>query len=99
MTEGLNYLDTYVPGWPNMVDLDTLSMESTAQCVVAQIMEGQWFCDSARALMDLSDGAPDYSCEYSWAVDHGFDNVREAGPGVADRLWREAIARRRAQAA
>lgn len=97
MNKGLDYLDANVPGWPSMVNPATLNMGSLTNCVVGQVMGHKWFCDSAQALMDISTdpAVHDYRSPYDWAVDHGFDNVQEAGDGnEANDLWIAAIRER-----
>ena len=89
---GATLLDAEQPGWCKRIDLVTLDMGDTEQCVLGQ-MYGH-YSDGVDA---LGLGLREYAGVYTKASTHGFDHDH-AFPGETDDqyprllpLWREAI--------
>ena len=86
---GATLLDAEQPGWCKRIDLVTLDMGDTEQCVLGQ-MYGH-YSDGVDA---LGLGLSEYAGVYTDAAEHGFDHAYFPDDGEHDRLlplWREAI--------
>jgi hypothetical protein len=95
--KGVRWLDKHKPGWAEHIDLHTLRMENSRQCVL-----GQCYGDFWNALERVTGKSRRTETVEDWAVARGF---MVDGNGVADgryeRLaleWAPHIAARQMQA-
>jgi len=71
---GAEFLDTLEPGWYDRVDLRTLDIRNTYNCILGQLFKH--FAEGEKYLLDA--GAPQHDeyggcVERKWLDDHGFD--------------------------
>jgi len=82
---GIDLLDSEAPGWVNCIDLDTLDMSTTGNCVLGQVY-GDFFIGMAELFA---------SDDPELAVRHGFETPDETDPScdydALNEAWRTAI--------
>lgn len=94
VARGIALMDEKWPDWATEIDLERLDIEDASYCVTAQYA-GQKF-----GYADFSEGRRRLDLSTESYVGHGF-NVEPGDFGayaILNRLWRDEILRRRAQA-
>ncbi len=65
---GIKFLNWRLPGWPALVDLDTLDLAVVDRCMLAQVDQST-FGQAIRRLVGLASKSPEAR---AWAINHGF---------------------------
>jgi hypothetical protein len=92
-TRGAEFLDKKVPGWANMVDLNTFNLEQTCHCVIGQIASGLHPRARHSSYLRFCKGLKELGISNADAHRFGFFGMNG---GLVDRTWRRLIKQRQA---
>jgi hypothetical protein len=87
--QGIKFLDEHYPGWPDAIDLDSLDMQLTTQCMLGQL-EGDFFAAKAKHRL-----FQETTIRLGFDVDSGYGSSVPLYRSLK-RRWKAAIRRRRA---
>lgn len=98
VAEGAAALDESIPGWHNLIDLDSLEMQDSCNCVVGQIAGRKLNLDENDWLFfeDALDEVFGERTNYYWARRHGFDATPLVEYDELAAEWTRVILERRA---
>lgn len=103
---GAKMLDEKMPGWHKFpgIDIDTLNMDSTYNCVIGQLFPEYGYICGVEKLSGRSYGLDEMSGFYRFVERHGFDAPAKVYASefygmyfdVLQRVWTDEIMNRRA---
>lgn len=105
VAKGIALLDQKVPGWPDRIDLEQLSISSGTHCVTAQV-SGVFNYTVGMRMLDLEEGL----CNTGSYTQHGFQVEDSDAPGMPEdyytvegyttlnAIWKREIGARQAAA-
>jgi hypothetical protein len=91
VNRGIALMDQKYPHWWRVLDLDTLDLRSTKNCVLGQVAG-----DYLDGLMTVLGGYSDY-VQYQLAVDNGFDATNMGDCLHVQALWTHEVGERQAK--
>lgn len=98
---GATWLDRHWPGWHEQLDLETLDINSSRDCVGAQLA-GSYNAFGRAVADDIAidqvifygeDAVETRACS-EWMIEHGFCSANCCGYKQLDIAWRAEIGRR-----
>jgi hypothetical protein len=92
VNRGIALMDQKYPHWWRVLDIQTLDLRSTSNCVLGQVAGD--FLDGMNTLF----GRPGY-VPWHVGVDHGFDATSWQNTKHVQSLWKNEVARRQAKLA
>jgi hypothetical protein len=91
VNRGIALIDQKYPHWWRVLDLETLDLRSTKNCVLGQVAG-----DYLDGLVTMFGGDGDY-VQYQMAVNHGFDTNTWSDAAQVEALWKQAAGERQAK--